>query len=182
MTASGEALPVPRLEGDGFHLVALTKTDAAELFAQVTDDAEIRRWSSIGQVTDLEGMLSWAASRATPERIEWTIRLPDQSIAGRVALHRVDLADGSAEIGYGLFKSFRGRGLARRVVARVTTYGFGDLKLHRIELEHAVDNTRSCALAQACGFVLEGTKRQVFDDHQGGWDDAHLHARLSTDS
>ncbi len=175
------ALAVPHLGGDGFRLAPLTVADAPELLAAVTDDAEIRRWSSVGQVRGLEAMQHWAVSRATSERVEWTIRLPEGSLAGRVALHRVDLEDRSAEIGYGLFQSFRGQGLARRVVARVTTYGFDDLALHRIELEHAVDNTRSCGVAAACGYLLEGTKRQVFDDRAGGWDDAHLHARLSTD-
>jgi ribosomal-protein-alanine N-acetyltransferase len=178
---SATPLPVPPLEGEGFQLRALTVADAPELYAQVVDDAEIRRWSSIGRVTDLSSTERWAAARSTPERVEWTIRLPDGSVAGRIALHRVAPADGIAEIGYGLFSAHRGRGLARRAVNRVTAYGFGDLGLRRIELEHAVDNTRSCAVAAACGYALEGTRRQALEDHLGGWEDSHLHARLSSD-
>lgn len=169
------------LDGAGFTLRELTVADAPALFAQVVDDAEMHRWSSLGQVTDLASTEAWAASRATPDRVEWAIRTPDGSVGGRVALHRMTGDDGTAEIGYGLFEAFRGRGLARRVVELVTTYGFAELGLRRIELEHAVANVRSCAVATACRYALEGTLRQALDDHGGGWDDAHLHARLSTD-
>ena len=124
---------------------------------------------------------AWARSRARDNHVEWAVRVPDGRLAGRVSLHRLDLTQGTAEIGYGLFRAFRGLGLARRVASAVTTYGFDELSLRRIELEHAVDNVASCGVATACGFALEGTRRQVLDDRRGGWEDAHLHARLSTD-
>lgn len=181
MTVESPRLPVPRIDEDGYHLVQLTVADAPVLYAQVVDDAEIRRWSSLGRVTDLASTVEWAKARATTDRVEWTIRLPDDTVAGRIALHRVDRRDGTAEIGYGLFRAHRGRGLARRVVQRVTTYGFADLGLRRIELEHGVDNTRSCGVAQACGYPWEGTLRHALPDPFGGWEDSHLHARLSSD-
>ena len=181
MTDGPTRLPMPRIDEDGYHLVELTIADAPALWAAVADDAEVRRWSSLGRVTDLASTEAWARTRATPDRVEWTIRLPDDSIAGRVALHLINLVDGTAEIGYGLFRDFRGRGLGRRVAQRVTTYGFEELGLRRIELEHGVANTRSCGVATACGYALEGTLRQALPDPYGGWEDSHLHARLSTD-
>jgi RimJ/RimL family protein N-acetyltransferase len=162
-------------------LQALNVDDAEELYRQVRADDQMRRWSSLGRVTDLQETKIWARSRATPDRMEWTIRIPTGEIAGRVALHQVNVNDGQAEIGYGLFEAYRGKGLARRVVTTVTTYGLDDLRLHRIILEHGVDNQRSCRVAEFCGYRLEGTMRQAHERPGGGWDDAHLHARLATD-
>ena len=181
MTVEAPRLPVPRIEEDGYHLVQLTVADAPVLYALVVDDAEVRRWSSLGRVTDLASTEEWARARATPDRVEWTIQLPDDTVAGRIALHQVDLTEGTAEIGYGLFRAFRGRGLARRVAQRVTSYGFTDLGLRRVTLHHAVGNTRSCRVADACGYAWEGTLREALQDPYGGWEDSHLHARLRSD-
>ncbi len=172
---------VPDLHVDGAQLTMLTEVIAPELVQLVPGDQAIQRWSSVGVVTDVDSALAWVRGRATDNHVEWAIRVPDGHLAGRVSLHRLDFSEGTAEIGYGLFHAFRGRGLARRVVTAVTTYGFEGLQLRRIELEHAVDNLASCGVATACGFALEGTRRQVLDDRRGGWDDAHLHARLRTD-
>jgi RimJ/RimL family protein N-acetyltransferase len=144
-------------------------------------DAELRRWSSIGQITDRASAEAWLRSRLAPGRQEWVVRSPDEDLVGRVSLHDIDLDDRCAEVGYGLFAAHRGRGLARAVVRAVTAYAFADLRLHRITLVHAVANVRSCGVAGACGYLLEGTMRDALDDHSGGLEDAHLHARLSTD-
>ncbi len=176
-----EPRAVPDLEVDGARLTQLTEAVAPELAELVPGDEAILRWSSLGVVTDLESALTWARSRARNNHVEWAIRVPDGRLAGRVSLHRLNFPEGTAEIGYGLFQDFRGRGLARQVATRVTTYGFEELGLRRVELEHAVENAASCGVATACGFALEGTRRQVLDDRRGGWEDAHLHARLRTD-
>ncbi len=180
MTEPAALIPPP-LGGIGFVLRALRPDDAEELYRQVRADDQMRRWSSLGRVNDLQETRTWARSRATPNRMEWTIRVPTGEIAGRVALHQIDESSGQAEIGYGLFEIYRGRGLARRVVTTVTTYGLEDLLLHRIILEHGVDNLPSCRVAEFCGYRLEGTMRQAHERPGGGWDDAHLHARLATD-
>lgn len=180
MTEAAVLVPRP-FEDTDFRLAALTVDDADELYRHVRADDQMLRWSSLGRVTDLQETKAWARSRATPQRMEWTIRLPTGELAGRVALHQVDVEHGQAEIGYGLFEAHRGKGLARRVVTTVTAYGFEDLKLHRIILEHGVANEPSCRIAEFCGYRLEGTMRQALERTGGGWDDAHLHARLATD-
>lgn len=49
--------------------------------------------------------------------------------------------------------------------------------LHRLELEHAVDNTASCRVALKAGYAYEGTRRSAAL-HADGWHDMHLHAHL----
>lgn len=163
------------------HLSPLAPSDAPDFAAATAGDHEIRRWSSLRAVTDLPSAQAWIATRASPTRLEWAVRMPSGELAGRAALHDLNLEDGTAEIGYGLFAQFRGAGIARAVAGAVTQHGFDDVGLRRIELMHAVGNVRSCALASACGYPLEGTLRALLIDGSGGYDDAHLHARLNTD-
>ncbi len=176
-----ELRPIPVIDLGDVRLAALVDDDAAEIFSLAHDDAAIRRFSSLAAATSLAETQRWVRSRDTADRMEWLVRTSQLSVAGRVALHKIDLDEGVAEIGYGLFEAHRGRGLARRMVEAVTAYGFETLGLRRITLEHAIANDRSCALATACRYRLEGTMRQAFEDHEGGYDDAHLHARLRTD-
>lgn len=171
----------PTLLVGTYVLRPLAMDDLPDIARLAPHDQQMRRWSSIGQVTDPASAEAWLRSRLRPGRLEWSVRDERGELAGRVALHGIDLEDGVAEIGYGLFEAHRGRGAARAVVREVTLYGFAELGLRRVELVHAVENERSCRLATACGYALEGVMRQALDDHVGGWEDAHLHARLASD-
>ena len=172
---------VPTLRVGTYVLRPLGLGDLPDIARLAPHDEQMRRWSSIGQITDHASAAAWLQSRLRPGRQEWAVRDEHGDLAGRVALHDIDLDDGIGEIGYGLFETHRGQGTARAVVQAVTRYGFAGLGLRRIELVHAVDNARSCRLATVCGYALEGTMRQALDDHGGGWEDAHLHARLAGD-
>ena len=58
------------------------------------------------------------------------------------------------------------------------TWAFETLGLHRIEVDHSVENPASCRVATRAGFRLEGTKRGDAL-HADGWHDMHLHARVA---
>jgi RimJ/RimL family protein N-acetyltransferase len=57
----------------------------------------------------------------------------------------------------------------------------GPLRLHRIELCHAVANPASCRVADRAGYRAEGTLRESYRYGDGRRYDEHLHARLATD-
>jgi [ribosomal protein S5]-alanine N-acetyltransferase len=52
------------------------------------------------------------------------------------------------------------------------------LGLHRVQLQHAVDNAASCRVATKAGFALEGTQRGSCLLAEG-FVDEHLHARVA---
>jgi ribosomal-protein-alanine N-acetyltransferase len=59
---------------------------------------------------------------------------------------------------------------------------FEHLGWHRVELYHAVENGRSCAVARRAGFPFEGVMREAMRyPVDGRWSDEHLHARLVSD-
>jgi RimJ/RimL family protein N-acetyltransferase len=104
----------------------------------------------------------------------------DGTVAGQVGLRRVDLGEGLAAISYWVLPEFRGRRIAPRALAALTSWAFGQLGLHRLELSHSTANQASCRVAERAGYRVEGVKRSEAR-HADGWHDMHLHARLATD-
>lgn len=100
-------------------------------------------------------------------------------LLGSVSLHHI--RHGDASIGYWTVPAARGRGVAGRAVGRLTEWAFADLRLHRVELCHAVANRASCRVADRAGYLAEGTLRESYRYGDGRRHDEHLHARLATD-
>jgi RimJ/RimL family protein N-acetyltransferase len=76
---------------------------------------------------------------------------------------------------YWLLPEVRGHGLAVGGTLAVRDWAFSNLGLKRLALQHSVHNTRSCRVAVAAGFPLEGTLRRYLL-HIDGLHDTHVHA------
>ena len=84
----------------------------------------------------------------------------DDQICGLVSFNSWSLRNYKAEIGYWLAKPYTGKGIMTKAVKAMVTYGFEVVGLHRIELLCAVDNKRSCAVAERLNFTHEGVLRR----------------------
>jgi len=62
--------------------------------------------------------------------------------------------------------------------SRSSRRAFDEIRLHRLEIVHAVENMASCRVADKAGFALEGTLRSAML-HADGWHDMHLHAAIA---
>jgi RimJ/RimL family protein N-acetyltransferase len=112
----------------------------------------------------------------------WVIATAGGEVVGSVGFGQLLSGVESGSVGYWALPSVRGRGVVSAAVRAGTRAVFSHLAWHRIELYHAVENERSCAVARRCGFPYEGVMRDAMrypDD--GRWSDEHLHARLVTD-
>jgi RimJ/RimL family protein N-acetyltransferase len=64
------------------------------------------------------------------------------------------------EVGYFLVKEFTGNGYATESAKAIIRYAFERMKVLRIDLRCAADNSASIQVAKRCGFTQEGCFRQ----------------------
>jgi [ribosomal protein S5]-alanine N-acetyltransferase len=177
-----QPLAGPELAGHGLLLRGWTPDDAAAVLAGLTDPEAVR-WNPRLPLRDLDAARAWIAGRAARaaggRAVSWAV-VADGSLVGSVALRDVNLVDRWATASYWTLPAARGRGVAGRALDLASSYAVEGLGLHRVQLQHALDNTASCRVAEKAGFALEGTQRGSCL-LATGFVDEHLHARLATD-
>lgn len=86
--------------------------------------------------------------------------LVNETLVGGLICHKINVESAKCEIGYWLGAAHTGKGYVTRACHAVIALMFGDLNLHRIEIQCATDNTASRAVAERLGFTLEGVLRE----------------------
>ncbi|MDK1349086.1 GNAT family protein [Streptomyces sp. 378] len=86
----------------------------------------------------------------------------------------------SAEVGIWIDAEWEGRGIAKEALSVLIDYGFNSVKLARISLRTASENTRCRALAKGLGFSEEGTHRKAIP-LPGGRSDEVVYGLLAED-
>lgn len=117
----------------------------------------------------------WKSERAASWAI--TFRSSDR-VVGRVTVYLV-LTDGRGEISYWVLPESRQMRVATRAVRTATVWAH-ELGLHRVELQHSVDNEASGMVAVEAGYHNEGIRRGAILHHDG-WHDMRLYSHLATD-
>ena len=84
----------------------------------------------------------------------------DGELAGGAVCWGIHRGNRNAEVGYWLGHAFTGRGLATRSAKALIEHLFSVEKLHRIEMQCGVENAASRAVAERCGLVNEGVRRE----------------------
>jgi len=180
VSSAAPAEPV-RVEVPGLLLREFRSTDTADLLAAFADE-EIARWNP--GPADPESVAEFMAGRndwSTSRHASWAVADPSDRLIGSVSLHKIDLEQADAEMGYWIAPWARRQGQAARAVVAASRFAFDRLGLHRVYLYHAVENLGSCGVARAAGFLHEGTLRQSFRYADGAYHDEHLHGLLSSD-
>ena len=161
-------------------LRAWSEHDLEELLA-ACQDPDIQHWTTVPSPYTREhaaGFLAgtlpgWEQGTAT-----WAVReAVSGALVGSIALRT---AEAEPTIGYWSVPASRGTGLMTEAVQAVCRWGFGAVGLHRIGWTCEVGNWGSRALAEKCGFTVEGVRRQSLF-HRGGWRDGWVGTLLATD-
>ncbi len=136
--------------------------DAAGALAACSDP-EVQRWTTVPSPYTPEvarawveevapGM--WAGGTGAPFAV---LDRTTGALLAAVGLHDVD--GRRAEIGYWAAAEARGRGVVTEAVSAVTRWAFGE-GLQRLAWEAEVGNFPSRAVAEKCGFTVEGVRRR----------------------
>jgi ribosomal-protein-serine acetyltransferase len=145
-------------------LFLLQEQHAEEVFAVVdANRSHLRRWLPWVDVTqsadDTRAFIRTSfAQYAERSSMAFGLRLRG-AIAGGVGAHRFNWPDRRTSIGYWLAENAQGQGLMTRACTALLDYLFDELALHRVEIQCATGNTRSCAVPERLGFAREGVLR-----------------------
>ena len=104
--------------------------------------------------------------------------LPDGRPIGTVGLHDIHERSGHAEFGIAIGeKSEWGKGYGTDALNAICDFGFGELRLERIELHVYAENERGRRAYEKAGFVHEGTLRHAHFA-RGQHQDVHVMSQL----
>lgn len=82
-------------------------------------------------------------------------------LQGLASLFKIDSTNRLGYIGYWLAEDIQGSGLVTKSCITLLDYAFLDLKLEKVEIRCATENTKSQAIPKRLEFVQEGILRQV---------------------
>lgn len=100
-------------------------------------------------------------------------------LLGGTGLHRMDWAVRRFEIGYWIRPEAAGQGHVSEAVGLLTALAFDRLAARRVEIRCDARNLKSRAVAQRCGFELEGVLRHDVLGVDGVPRDTAVYARIT---
>jgi RimJ/RimL family protein N-acetyltransferase len=193
VTATRQLLEPVHLSAGSLYLRPVEAADEPAVAAALRDPGIIR-WNtgvSIARAPEAQRAAMWLRVReqgwASGTAAHFAIAdATTGALLGTVGIRDINRLPEQALASYWTAPEARGRGVAPRALDVLSRWAFaprdaGGLGLHRLTLDHAVENTASCRVAEKAGFTLEGTMRGSFLAYDGRRYDSHLHARLATD-
>jgi ribosomal-protein-serine acetyltransferase len=153
--------PLPTGLGDGATVRRLTMDDLPEVWTTVEASRErLEPWMPwIDGTRTIDDQGRWLRSVVHDETsLEGCGVFVEGRYVGGIGLSWEPFKV-RGEIGYWISGAFEGRGLVTRAVRALLDVGFREVGLHRIEIKAGTGNTRSRAIPERLGFVLEGVER-----------------------
>ena len=97
------------------------------------------------------------------DRTKWDlVEKSTQLIIGSCSFFNWAQQHERAEIGYSLFEKYRGKGFMHEALKRIIDYGFGEMRLNRIEAFMEPGNEPSKRMIKKLGFKQEGVLREHY--------------------
>ena len=176
-----------RLESERLIIRPPTLSDIPQVYEAVRESlSELKPW------------MPWATERYSLEGCEENIRgamakfitredlryhFHDKETGELIAcsgLHAINWSVPKVEIGYWCRSSKAGRGYITEGVTRLTAIAFEDLGVARVEIQCDTKNTRSVAVAERCGYTLEGVLQNDDRAPDGSLRATRIYARTNT--
>jgi len=167
--------PIPVLRGENVLLRGRRETDIDDRTREPIDPEEEdaygsswrREWDGRRYHNREDVATRFLADE--PDAYTWAVEYEGRCI-GAAGL-RVNRDQHRGAFSIGLFvPELRGRRLGRQITQLILGWAFGDLRLHRVELEVLASNHRAIRCYLACGFRQEGVRRQA-ELYPDGWRD-----------
>ncbi|WP_282083336.1 GNAT family N-acetyltransferase [Streptomyces tendae] len=169
----------PLLTGDKAVLRPFTEADAERMW-EIVNDPEVTHFTgSPPRELTPQVLRDWYGTRsARPDRLDLAVTdLADGELLGEVVLHDWEPENRSCTFRTLIGPRGRGRGVGTEATRLIVGHAFGELGLHRVQLEAYAHNHRALRVYEKVGFVREGVRREV-ERRDGVWVDEVLMAVL----
>ena len=100
------------------------------------------------------------------------------ALVGKGGFHHIDWTIPKFEIGYWLSTAYVGQGFCTEAVNGLVEFARTALAARRLEIRSQTANVRSRAVAERCGFVLEGIARSAILGADDSLRDACMYAKV----
>jgi RimJ/RimL family protein N-acetyltransferase len=155
----------PIIGGERVYLRPAERSDLAT-FVRWLGDADVARTISVRAPLSLAAEEAWfermLAAQGTTDYHFVICLIEDGRPIGTIGLHGVDRANGSAEFGIAIGETGEwGKGYGTEALGAICDFGFGELRLERIDLRYFAGNDRGRRAYEKAGFVHEGTLRHA---------------------
>ena len=173
----------PVLATASYTFTPLAYGDRADLFAHLSDRQTVE-YMDIEPMADLAGadaMVDWATGIAmSGNGLWWAIRDRRGAFVGSAGFAGLVRERGSrGEVSYNVVRPRWRQGVMTQALPALIDYGFGALRLHRIEATVTPGNLASAALLERHGFMREAVLRD-YAFWKGRYWDQWLYARLAS--
>jgi RimJ/RimL family protein N-acetyltransferase len=157
--------PLPTIRGEHVYLRPAERTDI-DLFVRWFADAETTRYLAVRAPFSRAMEEKWFDSMLEQQGkggYHFVIcLLGDDRAIGTAGFHHVNQEDGHASFGISIGeKAEWSKGYGTDALRAICDFGFGQLRLERIELDVYEPNVRAQRSYEKAGFVTEGTLRHA---------------------
>ena len=170
---------------DGFYLSPIVRGDKAAYLEHFADPEIVKNLLAVPfpyTEADADWWLDRCEQAANSPMTNFALRAPSGYLIGAISLIGELSPDAhSAEFGYWLAQSYRGRGLMPRVICTFSDYAFEVLRVHRLFATPFSSNLASHRALEKAGFQREGLLRH-HHFKQGAYLDAIVYGRISESS
>ncbi len=155
-----------RIETDRLLLRKIRMDDADALVRMYSKDRNYFRYTRIpypySRKLAVDFIRSTIRSYRTKEKFYLCIvEKKSNTLIGSIALNRINWADSNAEIGYSIAKAHSNQGYVTEAAEAFIDYVFRKMKLHRLEINCAVQNAPSRRVIKKLGAKSEGISREI---------------------
>ncbi len=156
--------------------IPATKDFAEEIYDIFIEDADtFKHWFNGGMWKSVEDVLKYYQNKSQPNDTRWQFAMygifKNDELLGEIGLSGIDTTNQTAEIGYWLKKSARGKGIIDRLIPVIEQLAFETFNLRKINIWCDNDNIASRRHAEKNGYILEGIQRE-----RKLWPDGSVHS------
>ena len=148
------------LVADNLCLRQIVPTDINNIYLGLSHPEIIKYYGvSYDSLSATQSQMRWyKALEENRTGIWWAIVDLKQNIFyGAIGFNNISTIHQKAEIGFWLLPAYWGKGIMKNALQLACTYGFNELKLHRIEALVETANSNSKKLLEKLSFAHEGT-------------------------